>query len=695
MIGLGVTYEVAFLLSGLFSLAAVLLGGELSLVFMATFFVPFVSLQLKRKNKSLPPWFATILALGSLSYGGVELYLKGIQSIILAFSVTFVLLMSIRLLTREKPEHDLQSLLLGLFLLFAGTVLHTQISYAPVFLGYVVSTVWALIAWQLLHGNLNAQMDSSALIKQRYVRRDVVSFGFLSATTAVSFALIISTIIFFAFFPRIGVGQLSFLKRGSQRLPDSVDLSQNYRLSGSSGDIVARVKGVPYNLFEKGLYFRAQVYDQITGSGFSKTEEVPQATVPDQLWSVSSVNKDYEIFLQPVVQDRLLTFGPAQQAYILSGGGTNPSSIDMRIQGIGPSGELIPTDEVRGPVRYHVNGPLMLPFPLIVNQLKDDNLRRPERYKVLEYFARTPSRLHPAIEDLTERLLADDDKPWDIARKLRMHLYSNYTYSLTPSSGSEEDQIYNFLFSTRAGHCEYFAATFALMLRLAGVPARVVGGYQGGYWDDSDEVIIFTGKNAHVWIEWYHPRLGWVIDDATPVVYNSAERLKGMLAFWERLRRYWDDYVVEYNLDTQVAFISRIVKGNEINSAIVTSESLGANKSGLWLTTCAILFVLGFVWRMNRKRKKIYGAIISRLDQIFRILSSRKVGGGQTYMEAYVALKCTQTPVIDEPILKELKAILVLYHQYRFSYVKSRAMDWNNLDKRTKELWKQIKRMRS
>ena len=102
MIGLGITYEVAFLLSGVFAFAAVILGGELPLPFALTFLIPFISLRMKRHRQSLPPWLSTISALGALSYGGIELYRQGIQSIILAFSITFVLLLSIRLCARKN-----------------------------------------------------------------------------------------------------------------------------------------------------------------------------------------------------------------------------------------------------------------------------------------------------------------------------------------------------------------------------------------------------------------------------------------------------------------------------------------------------------------------------------------------------------------------------------------------------------------
>ena len=390
------------------------------------------------------------------------------------------------------------------------------------------------------------------------------------------------------------------------------------------------------------------------------------------------------------MQDRLFSLGPAQQTYIVSGGGTNPSSIDMRIQGIGPSGEILPTDELRGPIRYNVTGTLMLPFPLIINQLKDESLQRPERYNVLEYFARVPSNLNPAIEALTERLLEEDDKPWDIANKLREHLYKNYAYSLDPTQTFQKDQIYNFLFSSRSGHCEYFAATFALMLRLSGVPARVVGGYQGGYWDDSDEVIIFTGKNAHVWVEWYHPRLGWVIDDATPVVYSSAARLEGMMAFWERLRRYWDDYVVEYNLDTQAAFIGKLVKGNDVDERRFVKDTKDSAVPWGWGVTVAVLFGFGLLGSIRRRRQR-YRSVAYRLEQIFRHLSSRKIKAPQTLFEAFNEINIEQSTLLAPSLFHELKSILVLYHQYRFSAQQTDTASWNKLDKRTKELLRSIK----
>ena len=178
MIGLGITYEVAFLLSGVFAFCCCYTWGRAAFTFCINVFDTFIIVENETAPDKAYPLVIYNISAWCSWLRGIELCRQGIQSIILAFSITFVLLLSIRLCAREKPEHDLQSLLLGLFLLFAGTVLHTQISYAPVFLGYVITTVWTLIAWQLLYGNLEKNESSESVVRQKFGRRDVVSLSF-------------------------------------------------------------------------------------------------------------------------------------------------------------------------------------------------------------------------------------------------------------------------------------------------------------------------------------------------------------------------------------------------------------------------------------------------------------------------------------------------------------------------------------
>src|SRR5690606_15309264 len=111
----------------------------------------------------------------------------------------------------------------------------------------------------------------------------------------------------------------------------------------------------------------------------------------------------------------------------------------------------------------------------------------------------------------------------------------------------------SFLLEDRRGHCEYFASAFALLLRANGIAARVIGGYQGGAYDASDDVIVFTGGNAHAWVEWFLPGAGWIVDDPTPLASAARMELRGLSAFFERLQRFWDDRVLDYALSDQLA----------------------------------------------------------------------------------------------------------------------------------------------
>jgi transglutaminase-like putative cysteine protease len=99
----------------------------------------------------------------------------------------------------------------------------------------------------------------------------------------------------------------------------------------------------------------------------------------------------------------------------------------------------------------------------------------------------------------------------------------SFHYTLSPPRlGS--DPVDEFLFETRRGFCEHYAAAFATLMRAAGVPARVVIGYQGGLYNPSGGYYMVRQSDAHAWTEvWLAPR-GWVRVDPTSAV--APERIE-------------------------------------------------------------------------------------------------------------------------------------------------------------------------
>ena len=114
------------------------------------------------------------------------------------------------------------------------------------------------------------------------------------------------------------------------------------------------------------------------------------------------------------------------------------------------------------------------------------------------------------------RSRAESQTPAEIARRVEAFLRTQFRYTLDIERVSQLDPLQEFLFVRRAGHCEYFAAAMAVMLRSLGVPARVVNGFQRGEWNPYGQYYIVRYYDAHSWVEAFLPDAGWVTFDPTP-----------------------------------------------------------------------------------------------------------------------------------------------------------------------------------
>ena len=89
-----------------------------------------------------------------------------------------------------------------------------------------------------------------------------------------------------------------------------------------------------------------------------------------------------------------------------------------------------------------------------------------------------------------------------------------YTYSETPPPASRS--LDGFLFESKQGYCQQFSGAMALLLRMGGVPARVVTGFSTGATDTKTGEYIVRDFDAHSWVEAYYPDYGWITFDPTP-----------------------------------------------------------------------------------------------------------------------------------------------------------------------------------
>jgi hypothetical protein len=168
-----------------------------------------------------------------------------------------------------------------------------------------------------------------------------------------------------------------------------------------------------------------------------------------------------------------------------------------------------------------------------------------------------------------------------VQRGIAFLMNNGFKYTITPDEYTGPDALEKFLFEGRNGFCEHYAASFATLMRTAGVPARVVVGYLGGEYSEKTRQMIVRQSDAHAWVEVWLEEAGWTRLDPTAALapgrvndfrtyLNSSAggaALADMSAWsralfetrllWDRVNFAWQESVVEYNQESQENWLAR------------------------------------------------------------------------------------------------------------------------------------------
>ncbi len=184
-----------------------------------------------------------------------------------------------------------------------------------------------------------------------------------------------------------------------------------------------------------------------------------------------------------------------------------------------------------------------------------------------------PAQRNPRTIVLAQewRQLFPDDPQSIVDTALAMY-YSRFTYTLAPPLLGL-DSVDEFLFSTQAGYCEHFSSSFVVLMRAAGIPARVVTGYQGGWWSPGGNYLLIRHSDAHAWAEVWIDEQGWMRVDPTAAVNPSrivfgsdgSGELSWFESGWLRdmrnrmdgVNRRWTEAVVQFNALRQKQALTR------------------------------------------------------------------------------------------------------------------------------------------
>ncbi|MDR1731657.1 MAG: DUF3488 and transglutaminase-like domain-containing protein [Synergistaceae bacterium] len=200
-------------------------------------------------------------------------------------------------------------------------------------------------------------------------------------------------------------------------------------------------------------------------------------------------------------------------------------------------------------------------------------------------------RLWLVVSDLT-RGMTDEEKRTAILSYLSPPAF---TYALEGLPSNPQNALEQFIFETKRGNCEYFASAMGVMLRMAGVPSRLVSGYRGGVYNDVGGYYIVQEDRAHVWVEaWDGEVSAWVRCDPTPVRDSMTEDMFGALAFYLDMMDYqWSKLVVNYNWEMQVDLLRGLREILRNPKASLTPTRDGMRRLGAALSVPAALLAGG------------------------------------------------------------------------------------------------------
>lgn len=453
------------------------------------------------------------------------------------------------------------------------------------------------------------------------------------------------------------------------------DLSQ-------SGELAFRVTFQDKRPTQKELYWRGLVLNHFDGREWRQFEEdTPAPHLQHRLESLPLKAEQltiqgepihYEAVYEPSGKPWLFTLSPVTQAE-----GTVIIGNDYRVMASDP-----------------LQAPLLLKATSYPEALRDMHLT----------FASQHAALQLPTNNARSRQLA---KQWreqvgsDVAyleKVLTHYRNANFFYTLHPPRLTSANTIDEFLFDSQRGFCEHYAGSFVFLMRAAGIPARIVVGYQGGEWNERGNYLLVHQYDAHAWAEIWLPEQGWVQIDPTAAVApervekgareslaNEAGFLTGqqfvekhlpwlntMALRWDALQYQWQRWVLSYDDSTRLQVLQRLL------------GEVSIQRIALWMIgSVTVIFAMGLlslgVWRRPKPE-----ALEHQLYQRFcKLLAKqgiqREAGQAPSTFAALAALRLPQHAEAIQAFNRLYEAICYQPPQQRNEQLSALKQQWAKL----------------
>lgn len=479
--------------------------------------------QERRGSWQIKPWMQNSAILPVFLYYAVQFsHSNPVQPVVSLLAI----MLAVRLSGEKTIRHSQQIQALSLFCLASSSLF----DLSPLFLVYL-GLMLLLVAVALVL--LTFQDQQGTLLVSRPELRQVLLAGCLMPLLSIPLLLF-----FFPILPRTQLPLWNFLATPTVRssgFSDKVETGVQSS-AGESRTLAFRAE-LPRQPRQQ-LYWRGTVFNRILGQRWIRNEAVPA---------------EEPVFGGQLVQQIIYSEQATSKVLIAL---DRAASLSLPRLKEFPDGVF----EHSGPVGRRLS---------YTAKSETSGMVATDRSINRAFYLELPEGLSPKVSRL-----ADDIRRSANGDRQRLELLETYfrnggyRYSLRglPTGGHALEQ---FLFEDKQGHCEFFASSFALLLRAAGVPCRLVGGYVGGEYNELGGYYLVTDDLAHVWVEAWIDGSGWLRIDPSSFAVNAgdvwgAAKTRSLLLRLQMAIDYlnyqWNRSVITYDFEQQFEIVRRAGK---------------------------------------------------------------------------------------------------------------------------------------
>jgi transglutaminase-like putative cysteine protease len=455
-----------------------------------------------------------------------------------AGSALLVVMVALKFLESHNHRDQLVLIMIAYFLMFASVLTER----GPLAAVYVVALVWLTTIALLQLGRRGPLLP-------------------LRATAALAGRLLLHAapimIVLFLLFPRLP-GPLWAIpgstSSGASGLNDTMSPGDITEL-GLSDEIAFRVEFDGRPPRASALYWRGPALAAFNGRTWSMLQGTRRGERVADSIEYRGAATEYRVMLEP--NGRNWAF-----------------ALDMPAKWSGDRNLRMSSDYQLG---TFFGGPRTRRLDYDVTSYVDYSAREPLTQPEIDVFRRLPEDSSPRARALAATWLTDAPAPATIVERAMDYLRSQpFQYTLTPPALGAQP-IDEFLFETREGFCEHYASALTVLLRAAGLPARVVMGYQGGELNPLGNYYMIRQSDAHAWTEVWLGDEGWARVDGVAAVapervaigsgrWSEANEtaagtvlnagwLRRAGLVWDAIDTRWQAWVVGYGPDLQRALL--------------------------------------------------------------------------------------------------------------------------------------------